>query len=127
MRRLLTSVLVAAALLFAACGGDSDNGSASGDQPSGDDGNGAAVATDTVTIKSFEFMPQRITVAPGTTVSWTNNDDAVHSIKDTSSLDFESDDLSEGDTFQHTYDEAGEFPYICGIHQYMTGTVVVEG
>lgn len=123
MRRPLTAVLVAVAIGLAACGGGGGSDKAAGK----DGGGGQAVATDQVTIKGFEFKPQRITVARGTTVTWTNQDNAVHSVKDNGSLGFKSDNLSEGNTFTYTYDEPGEFPYICGIHQYMTGTVVVEG
>jgi plastocyanin len=125
MRRPFVVLLVAAALGLAACGGSDDSSAGNAEADPGASG-GKATATDAVTIESFEFKPQQITVASGTTVTWTNGDSAVHSIKDKGDL-FESDDLSEGGTFEHTYDEAGEFPYICGIHQYMTGTVVVEG
>jgi plastocyanin len=37
-----------------------------------------------------------------------------------------SDDLGEGDAFSFTFDQPGSFPYICGIHNYMRGTVTVS-
>jgi plastocyanin len=73
------------------------------------------------------FDPEELTVAAGTTVTWTNDDEAEHAIQDDSELGAdESPELSQDDTFELTYDEPGEYPYICGIHNYMTGTIVVE-
>ena len=39
-----------------------------------------AHATMHVTIQNHAFSPQTITVAPGTTVSWTNRDSAHHTV-----------------------------------------------
>jgi plastocyanin len=38
---------------------------------------------------------------------------------------FVSESLGEGVSFTHTFDAAGTFAYICGIHPSMAGTVVV--
>ncbi|MBT5206234.1 MAG: hypothetical protein HOM00_03905, partial [Acidimicrobiaceae bacterium] len=32
-----------------------------------------------------------------------------------------------GDSFSHTFTEAGTFDYFCTPHPWMTGTVVVDG
>ncbi len=81
-----------------------------------------------VEIVNFEFKPQTVTVKPGTKVTWTNGDTAIHAIKDTSSLATPvSKDLGKSDTFSITYDQPGSYSYICGIHNYMTGTVDVVG
>ncbi|MGH9183089.1 MAG: cupredoxin domain-containing protein [Acidimicrobiales bacterium] len=102
------TALVVVAVALAACGGGG--------------------TADAVTIESFRFTPQEITVEPGTTVTWANQDQAEHTVLDRSGLGVEeSEDLARGDTFSITYDRPGEYPYICGIHQYMTGTVVVAG
>ena len=34
--------------------------------------------------------------------------------------------LLAGDTFEHTFEEAGEFPYYCAVHPNMIGTVSVS-
>jgi plastocyanin len=38
-----------------------------------------------------------------------------------------SQDLSQGQTFSTTFTTPGTFPYVCGIHPFMNGTVVVRG
>jgi plastocyanin len=80
-----------------------------------------------VAIVDFAFDPAELTVPAGTTVTWTNEDDSPHSIQDDSELGAdESADLGPGDSFELTYDEPGTYAYLCGIHNYMTGSVTVE-
>jgi len=80
-----------------------------------------------VSIVDFAFTPKTITVPVGTTVRWTNNGSAPHTVTSTSSPKaFDSGTLNSGDTFQHTFTTAGQFPYRCNIHPSMTGTVIVE-
>ena len=83
--------------------------------------------TVSVSIVDFAFTPKTITVPVGTTVRWTNNGNAPHTVTSTSSpRAFDSGTLNPGDTFQHTFTTAGQFPYRCAIHPSMTGTVIVE-
>jgi len=80
-----------------------------------------------VSIVDFAFTPKTITVPVGTTVRWINNGNAPHTVTSTSSPKaFDSGTLNSGDTFQHTFTTAGQFPYRCNIHPSMTGTVIVE-
>ena len=116
-RRLL--LLPFLALAMAACGGGDDAGQATGADEAPSSGS-------EVVIEGFSFNPMDIEVAPGTTVTWTNQDSAPHTVKDNGELFPESDELAKGDTFEFTYDTPGEYPYICGIHQYMKGTVTVS-
>jgi plastocyanin len=73
---------------------------------------------------TFAFTPQRITVAPGQTVTWTNTDSVAHTVTEDKSA-WDSRSIAVGAMFQHTFDQAGTFTYHCAIHPFMTGTVVV--
>jgi len=41
--------------------------------------------------------------------------------------EFNSGSLAEGESFDFTFDEAGEFDYFCSIHSEMQGSITVEG
>jgi plastocyanin len=79
-----------------------------------------------VLIEDFAFDPPHIEVAIGDTVTWTQGaDDAPHTVT-AHDESFDSDNLSdEGDTFEFTFEEAGEFWYFCSIHPEMLGLVTV--
>ncbi|MFA5024759.1 MAG: cupredoxin domain-containing protein [Patescibacteria group bacterium] len=76
-----------------------------------------------VDIKDFTFTPDYLTVKPGTTVVWTNNDTAAHKIK---SATFNSGTLSQGQTFSFTFNDLGTFAYICSFHTSMGGQIIVQ-
>ena len=78
-----------------------------------------------VSIANFAFVPQVVTIAPGDSVTWNNDDGAPHTItfKDGSSG---SDTLYPGKTYSRTFDQAGSYEYFCSIHNYMTGSVIVR-
>ena len=76
-----------------------------------------------IDIKDFAFTPDVLTVKPGTTVIWTNNDVAPHRIK---SATFNSAKLNPGETFSFTFNNPGTFTYICSLHTSMGGQVVVQ-
>lgn len=78
-----------------------------------------------VKIDNFAFAPQRIVVQAGTTVTWTNADDAPHTIVSTTKL-FKSSALDTEDKFSFTFTTPGTYEYFCSLHPHMTGTVVVE-
>jgi plastocyanin len=135
--RSLLGLVIAAVLLlgFAAGCGDSDDDEgattteASADAPpesNAEDGGGTG---DAVTISDFSFEPEDLTVSSGTTVTWTNSEgEPVHTVTsdDGAPADFDSDDVDPGGTFEFTFEEAGEYPYVCKIHASMNGTVTVE-
>jgi plastocyanin len=78
-----------------------------------------------VKVDNFSFSPQTITVAPGTTVIWTNRDDIPHTVVSDDKV-FKSKVLDTDEKFSFTFDKAGNFPYFCSIHPKMTGKVVVQ-
>ena len=78
-----------------------------------------------VKIDNFAFAPQRIVVQAGTTVTWSNADDAPHTVVSTTKL-FKSSALDTEDKFSFTFATPGTYDYFCSLHPHMTGTVVVE-
>jgi plastocyanin len=85
----------------------------------------AAASPATVEIDNFAFAPGALTVAAGTTVTWKNEDDSPHRIGDKNGT-FTSAALDTDDTFSHTFATPGEYPYICTIHPYMVGKIIVK-
>ena len=79
----------------------------------------------TVEIENLAFTPQDIMIPVGETVQWINLDLVLHtSTSDT--LVWDSGLLSNGDTFEFTFNDAGVYPYHCGVHPLtMTGSVTV--
>ncbi len=85
-----------------------------------------AAATNEVSIDNFSFMPPRLAVKVGSTVTWTNHDDVPHNVVSTSNK-FSSPVLDTDQKFSYQFEQAGAYPYYCKIHPRMTGTVVVAG
>lgn len=78
-----------------------------------------------VDIAKFLFAQKEITVAPGTTVVWTNRDETPHTVA-AADKSFSSKGLDTNDTFEHTFAKEGDFDYICTVHPFMTGVVHVH-
>ncbi len=76
-----------------------------------------------IEITNFAFVPATVTIQKGTNVVWTQKDSASHTVKGTG---FDSGPLSQGQTFSHTFNEAGTFNYVCSIHPTMEGTIIVQ-
>ena len=83
-------------------------------------------------VRYFEFWPSVLTVEPGTTVVWVNEDSDPHIIVSDPQMGFEegelfrSGTLNMGDTYSLTFIESGEYDYHCGLHPDMVGKVLVE-
>ena len=122
-----------AAIVLAACGGgggkpaaaDGMAGMAMPPQRPAGAGTVAPVAADAVQIKNFAFSPATITVKAGSTVVWTNDDSVQHEISFEGG-DINSSVLNHNDTFSHPFPTAGTYHYICSIHPFMHGTVIVS-
>ena len=82
--------------------------------------------TASVGMADRAFRPPSVTIAPGGSVTWTNDDDRPHTVTSTSGS-FDSGTMAEGATWVQTFPEAGTFAYLCAIHPEMTGEVVVAG
>lgn len=73
------------------------------------------------------YSPATITVVIGTnnTVTWTNNDIAVHTVT-ANDKSFDSGDIAPGASFSFTFTTPGTYPYHCIYHSWMSGTVIVK-
>lgn len=78
-----------------------------------------------IAIAGFAFNAASVTIPVGTTVTWTHQDSAPHTVTTRQPL-FDSDTLSRNATFSYTFTEKGIFEYYCRIHPYMTGAIIVE-
>lgn len=123
-----------ALVVFGACGDDGDTNDRSttnsmrSTEPAITTSPGRPSGIEAVTIAEFLFTPSTVTVPAGGTVTWTNNDEVAHSISDASPMAMpESKSLNKGDTFSITYPKPGTYAYVCGIHNYMQGSVEVKG
>jgi plastocyanin len=91
---------------------------------------GAPVATSTVDLPpSYKFAPADISVAAGTTVTWTNDDHFTHSVHFLGGgLPSTPMVMQPGDHTTFTFTTPGRYEYECHLHpQDMRGTVTVGG
>ena len=77
------------------------------------------------------FVLPNLTLSVGDTVEWTNQDSASHTTTSGTGGRFDdigwnSPTLSTGESFSHTFDQAGTFTYTCRIHPSMSGTITVS-
>jgi len=85
--------------------------------------NGARSAS--IAITGFTFVPGTVTVLPGATVTVVNRDDVTHTLTSPTG-GFDTGGIAPGATASFSApDHSGRYAYICSIHQYMTGTIVV--
>ncbi len=92
------------------------------------------VAAAAVSIKNFEFAPEVVTVVAGQVVRWANADVATHQITtgvvegDRPRPDgrVSSPLLVRSDEFTAAFPAPGTYPYYCGVHPFMRGTIVVK-
>jgi plastocyanin len=136
MTKLLALILacLALGLVAAGCGGDDDSGDSGGDgaskseEPAGGGGGGGAQ----VGMQNIQFDPKDLTVKAGETITFTNDESIPHDVHKTSGPgeDFSSGDtggMQEGDTFELTLDEPGEYEYVCKVHAPgMAGSITVK-
>jgi plastocyanin len=123
MIRPLLAVLLIGGL--AACGSDGGGG---------DDAAAAGPAPTVVTINTFDFQPDPLTVAAGTTVTFENQDSINHSVTPGTREAPEPDLFAEGvmaekgATYELTLEEPGTYAYFCKFHpgEGMTAEITVE-
>jgi plastocyanin len=97
--------------------------------PGGKSPSGVSIVLGATNMSSgaIHFDPATITIVVGVnnTVTWTNNDNTLHTITSDSGS-FGSGLLNSGDRWSYTFTTAGTYGYHCSIHSWMTGTVIVK-
>jgi len=89
--------------------------------PSGEPG--ATVAR--VAIGDNTFSPAALEVSVDDEVVWRHNGENPHTVTFADDGP-DSGNLANGETYRLTFEEAGEFSYVCAIHSQMQGTVTVS-
>jgi plastocyanin len=123
---------LAVGLVTAGCGDDDDDGGNGGggaatQEESGGGGGGGAE----VSMQNIQFDPADATINAGETVTWTNDEAVPHDVDGSGpGGNFSSGPeggMGEGDKFAFTFDEPGEYEYVCRVHAPgMAGTVTVR-
>jgi plastocyanin len=85
----------------------------------------AAANDKVVRIDNFTFIPDRLTVRAGETVTWINEDDIPHAVA-ASNKTFRSRALDTDDKYSFTFTTPGVYEYFCSMHPHMKATIVVE-
>jgi plastocyanin len=132
MTKLLALMLACLALGLAACGGDDDDngGGGGGSNQPADTGGGGGGAK--VSLQNIQFNPKSITVKPGETITFTNDESIPHDVHKQSGPggDFSSGadgGMQQGDTFELKLDKPGTYQYVCHVHAPgMAGTITVK-
>jgi plastocyanin len=119
--KLLPLACVTAALV-AGCTGFSTSHRATAEESRG--------RNNLITVQTFQFRPTPIEVKAGTRVTWTNQDDILHTVTsgapDRRDQRFESALGGKGTSYSFTFTQAGTYPYFCDRHQSMRGEVLVR-
>jgi len=98
----------------------------------------ASIVPGASTLTDDAYSPNPIEITVGQTVVWTNDDTVFHTVTSGSLGASDAGKLfdsglagptaltSKGKTFEHKFDNAGDFPYFCTLHPAMVGTVAVK-
>ena len=82
--------------------------------------------THQVTVPAEDrFTPFAITIHPGDTVRWVNNDSDPHTVVSDDKV-FKSKVLDTDEKFSYTFTKPGAYPYFCSVHPKMTARIVVQ-
>lgn len=118
--------IAALTLLVTACGDGADD-AAEPDAPLVD-------AVVSVRVLDNTFRPERMDVAAGTTIEWTNggrNDHDIVPVDTEGGWGVEPDAFAPQDVYRHRFTEPGTYAYYCSLHGTetagMVGTIVVTG
>ncbi|GAB3024615.1 cupredoxin domain-containing protein [Natronobiforma cellulositropha] len=109
---------------------DDENGD-DGDDDDGEEEEGGQ--TETVIVGDNYFEPDSLTIEPGTTVEWVWEGEIQHDVTPDQGAQPEGADweghpelAGQGNTYEHTFEVEGTYPYICTPHPEMTAEIIVD-
>jgi plastocyanin len=80
-----------------------------------------------VTIKLFQYQPGRIQVKAGTTVTWVNEDEILHTVTtEKRERGFDAPLDGKGKSFTFKFSQPGIYTYYCERHEHMRGEIEVR-
>lgn len=79
-----------------------------------------------IQIEKFAYSPSTLTIKVGNTIKWTNLDSAPHTVTSSSGNELASSRLSQGQSYSHTFSQAGTYAYYCTYHPSMKATIIVQ-
>jgi amicyanin len=85
----------------------------------------AAQAGPRIEITKHKFSRPTLTVPAGTTVTWLNRDEDVHTVV-SSTQAFRSAGLETDEAYSYKFTKPGVYEYFCTLHPLMTGKVIVK-
>ncbi len=78
-----------------------------------------------IEITKHKFSRPTLTVPAGTTVTWLNRDEDLHTVVSTT-LAFKSAGLETDEAYSYKFAKPGVYEYFCTLHPLMTGKVIVK-
>ncbi len=110
-------IALGVAALAAGCSGQQ------GTRPNTNAGGYGSSPGATVIERNYAFVPARVVVGTGETVTFINKDSVPHHVK------IDGQDLGQqapGDSVSWQPTKAGKYPYQCSIHPSMVGTITAR-
>jgi quinohemoprotein ethanol dehydrogenase len=88
---------------------------------------GAVEATDAIKLVDYAFAPQRITVAAGHLVTFTNSGTETHNASSSDQGGWDTGMLATGQSASVTFNRPGTYNFDCSPHPSMIGQIIVTG
>ncbi|HEX2235370.1 MAG TPA: cupredoxin domain-containing protein [Actinomycetota bacterium] len=118
MKKRMIAGLALAAIAAVGCGGDGEAGGGSG---------GGGSASVSLVAEGLKFSPTSLSAASGSSIEFTNEDDAKHSFTAEDAGIDEEVDAKASTTVDLSGVEAGSYEFVCKFHPDMKGTLEVTG
>lgn len=122
--------IIAASGIFIAAGNRSSNTTGMNMEQTTTTTPSSSTQPNSITIQNYQFSPSPMIIKKGTTVTWTNQDTAKHTIEmdkdQPTGGPADSPLLAKGESYSFTFNTVGTFKYHCGPHPYMMATVKVS-